>query len=147
MPAGLKLLLRGCRTVAQIQGKALLCCFFFPNPANFGKNRHPPKVVGTFLCAPRRILIFFCVTNLTFKSILTLWYFTCFAKDKTSWDCTDSVSIPVCRLTFLVKSVNGCYSQCYSYVSQSVCSEDFIGLSGRGTQKLESGNDNACHFG
>lgn len=137
MPAGLRLLFRGCRTVAQIQGAALLC--FFPNPANFSKTDICPKLLQHFCMPSEEFPSFFCVTHLTFKSTLTLWYFTCFAKDETTWDCAASIWIPVCRL-LLVKSVRGNYSQSYSYILQSVCSEDFIGLSGRSTKQLDSGN-------
>lgn len=107
---------------------------FFSQSCEFQQNKRLPKVAGTFACALRRVLIFFCVTHLTSTTVLTLCFFPCFAKDETAWDCTDSMQIPICRLMFLVGSVNGHYTQCYSSMLQSVFSEDFVGFSGRGTK-------------
>lgn len=139
MPAGPRLLLRGCQSVAQIQGIASL--WFIPVLLLSAKETPAQNCWNTAL---RPLKGSELLLILTLKSMLTLWYFTCFAKDKPSWDCTDSVEVPVCRL--FVSSVNGHYPRCFSYMLQSVCSEEFVGLSGRDTKQLDSENDPTHHF-
>lgn len=121
------------------KSRAQLCFVFSPILLISAKQTSAQSCCNISVCPQKSSHLFFCVTHLTFKSRLTLWYFTCFAKDETTWDCAASIWIPVCRL-LLVKSVRGNYSQSYSYILQSVCSEDFIGLSGRSTKQLDSGN-------
>lgn len=141
MPAGLKLLLRGCQTVAQIQG--IVWLWFILILLLSAKETPAQSCWNTALCPLKGSELLLC-NVLTLKSILTLWYFTCFAKDKPSWDCTDSIEVPVCRL--FVSSVNGHYPRCFSYMLKSVWSEEFVWLSGRDTKQLDSENDPTHHF-